>query len=254
MKTAIITGGARGMGFEIAKTLFNDGYCISIIDVAAENTALENLLTGGIEEEKLLYFSGSITDTRDRSVFLNKTLDKFGRIDVLVNNAGIAPAQRQDILDMTEESFDRVMNVNVKGTLAMSQIVARQMISQPSTNGKRGVIINISSISAYTTSINRGEYCISKAGISMITKLFADRLANEEIRVFEIRPGIIATDMTAPVKEKYDTLIEGGLLPISRWGTPKDIANMVSLFCDDRFSYSTGDIINVDGGFHIQRL
>jgi NAD(P)-dependent dehydrogenase (short-subunit alcohol dehydrogenase family) len=162
---------------------------------------------------------------------------------------------------MSPESFDRVVGVNVKGTLMMSQLAAKQMLAQEDTcdvsvtrGARRGAIINISSISAYTSSVNRGEYCVSKAGISMLTRLFADRLASERIFVYEIRPGIIATDMTAGVTEKYDSFIADGGLPIARWGQPEDIGNAVSALLTDKFSYSTGEVINVDGGFHLRRL
>ena len=254
MKTAVITGGARGMGFAAARTLSWDGFCVAVIDLAPERETVEKFARAGVAEESLFYFCGSITSAADREAFAAGTLQKFGRIDALVNNAGVAPAVRQDILEMTEESFDRVMGVNVKGTLGMSQLVARQMLRQPPQDGRRGIIVNISSMSAYTSSVNRGEYCLSKASISMMTKLFADRLAPEDVFVYEIRPGIIDTDMTAGVKGKYDALIEGGLLPVSRWGTPQDVADAVSVFCSGRLRYSTGEVLNVDGGFHIRRL
>lgn len=254
MKTALITGGARGMGLATARTLFRDGCRVAVMDLAPGEEALHNLRAEGIGEEELLYVRGSITDAADRERLIEEVIRRFGRIDILVNNAGVAPAVRQDLLDMTEDSYERVMGVNVKGTLGMSQAVARRMLSQPPVNGRRGVIVNISSLSAYTSSINRGEYCLSKAAIAMMTRLFADRLAGDGIGVFEVRPGIIATDMTAPVKGKYDAMIEGGLLPISRWGMPQDVADAVSLLCSDRLRYSTGEVINVDGGFHIRRL
>lgn len=249
MKCAVITGGAGGIGLAITKTLYEEGYCVAVIDM--KEPMLDNL---GIDSDKSLFFRGSIASKADRERFISETIEKFGRIDVLVNNAGITPAKRMDLLDMTEESFDRVISVNLKGCLGMSQIVAKQMIKQQQVNEQHGVIINISSCSAYASSVNRGEYCISKTGISMLTKLFADRLAAENIGVYEIRPGIIATDMTSTVKEKYDKLINDGLLPISRWGKPQDVANAVSVLCSGKLCYSTGEIINVDGGFHIQRL
>lgn len=254
MKTAVITGGARGMGLATARTLFRDGCRVAVMDLVPGEEALHNLRAEGIGEEELLYVRGSITDAADRERLMEEVIRRFGRIDILINNAGVAPAVRQDLLDMTEDSYERVMGVNVKGTLGMSQTVARRMLSQPPVNGRRGVIVNISSLSAYTSSINRGEYCLSKAAIAMMTRLFADRLAGDGIGVFEVRPGIIATDMTAPVKGKYDAMIEGGLLPISRWGMPQDVADAVSLLCSDRLRYSTGEVINVDGGFHIRRL
>jgi NAD(P)-dependent dehydrogenase (short-subunit alcohol dehydrogenase family) len=173
---------------------------------------------------------------------------------VLVNNAGIAPASRADLLDMSEESFDLVLGVNAKANMFLTQMVARQMLKQPVEGKKRGTIINISSCSAVVSSVNRGEYCVSKAAVSMLTLLFADRLAPEGILVHEIRPGVIATDMTSTVKEKYNRLIEEGAFPLARWGSPEDIAGAVSAFAGDDFLYTTGNFIDVDGGFHIRRL
>ena len=176
-------------------------------------------------------------------------MHEAGEIDLLVNNAGIAPKVRADLLEMSEESMEELMKVNLYGPFFLTQQIAKGMIERG-----RGMIINISSMSAYTVSVNRCEYCISKAGISMMTRLYAARLAEYGIPVYEIRPGIIKTDMTSGVTAKYDALIEGGLLPISRWGTPEDIANAVSVLAEGKLMYSTGEVINVDGGFHIQRL
>jgi NAD(P)-dependent dehydrogenase (short-subunit alcohol dehydrogenase family) len=176
-------------------------------------------------------------------------MDRYGKIDILVNVAGVAPKVRTDLLEMTEESYDFVMNINTKGTLFLTQAVANIMKQE-----KSGSIINISSMSAYTSSTSRGEYCISKAGVSMITTLFADRLAEYGITVNEIRPGIIETGMTQKVKEKYDALIDAGLLPIQRWGQPSDVANAVWILCNGSLPYVTGQSIDVDGGFHIRRL
>ena len=175
---------------------------------------------------------------------------RHGRIDVLVNNAGVAPKERSDLLQMTEESFDYVVGTNTKGHMFMTQAVARRMIQARTP----GIIVNISSCSAEVSSVNRGEYCVSKAGISMLTRLFADRLAGEGIRVYEVRPGVIQTDMTAAVQEKYNRLIEAGAFPIARWGQPEDVARAVRAFCSDDFAYTTGNYIDVDGGFHIRRL
>ena len=178
-----------------------------------------------------------------------RLIAEVGSVDLLVNNAGIAPRVRADLLEMSEESMDELMKVNLYGPFFLTQQIAKGMIERG-----RGMIINISSMSAYTVSVNRGEYCISKAGISMMTQLYAVRLAEYGIPVYEIRPGIIKTDMTSAVTSKYDALIDGGLLPISRWGTPEDIADAVSVLAEGKLRYSTGEIINVDGGFHIQRL
>ena len=181
-------------------------------------------------------------------------MEAFGRIDVLVNNAGVAPLVRADLLEMSEESFDRVMGINTKGNMFLTQLVAKEMLNQEKLFKKRGTIINISSCSAEVSSTSRGEYCVSKAGVSMLTKLYADRLAGEGILVHEIRPGVIATDMTSKVTEKYNKLIEEGAFPIARWGQAEDIADAVSAFADDHFLYTTGNYIDVDGGFHIKRL
>lgn len=254
-KVAIVTGAARGIGNGIAYQLATEGYDIAILDVFAQDDVTENVdrvIKAGAE---LLYFKGDLAKTEDRLDFVKEVMNKYGRIDVLVNNAGVGPKVRMDILQTTEESFDFVMNINVRGTYFLTQAVANEMIKCKETlkdcNPK---IVNISSMSAYTSSTSRGEYCISKAGVSMITKLFADRLAEYEINVYEIRPGIIYTPMTEVVRAKYDKLIAEGISPIKRWGYPEDIASVVSAFVSGKFPFSTGDVINVDGGLHIQRL
>ncbi len=255
MKTAMITGASRGIGLAIAARLQQDGCNVAILDLAEESAAEANMNAAGLEKQRRLYLRGDVTRQDCRDAFLQQTVERFGEVNILVNNAGVAPRVRADLLDMSEESFDFVLGVNVKGNLGMSQTVARHMLARPLTGRRRGVIVNVSSCSAYATSTNRGEYCVSKAGVSMLTQLFADRLAEEGVNVFEVRPGIIATDMTAGVKEKYDDLIlNKGILPIRRWGTPEDVAGAVSLLCDERLCYCTGDVLNVDGGFHIQRL
>ena len=207
-----------------------------------------------ISHENFYYVSGDLACADDRLRLVSSATEKFGQIDALVNVAGVAPLERRDLLEMTEESYDRVMDINTKGTLFLTQAIARSMINNEPQNGIRGYICNISSLSAYTSSVSRGEYCISKAGVSMITKLFADRLAEFGIPVNEVRPGIIATDMTSKVKGKYDTLIEGGLLPIARWGEPQDIADAVFALCSGALPYVTGQSLDVDGGFHLRRL
>ena len=241
MKIAIITGASRGIGYAIAKKLEANGFGIVNFDLQRN-------------DETWLHVQGSVASAQDRKLCLSQAVAKFGRVDVLVNNAGVAPAERADLLDMTEESFDRVVGINCKGTFFMSQLVANQMLTQEIHDKKRGTIVNISSCSADVASVNRGEYCISKAGTAMTTKLFAARLAGEGIFVHEVRPGIIATDMTSTVHEKYDNLIAQGTFPIARWGTPEDVASAVIAFCGDAFLYSTGNYIDVDGGFHIKRL
>lgn len=253
-KTAIVTGASRGIGYAIAKKLGLDGYRIVMLATGAQEKyeeALEELTKLGIRWH---YVQGSIASAEDREKLLEETLRVFGRVDVLVNNAGVAPLERKDLLEMEEESFDRVMGINTKGTLFLTQLVAKQMLRQEKVGKKRGTIINIGSCSAEVSSVSRGEYCISKAGVAMITRLFADRLAPEEILVHEIRPGVIATNMTEAVKEKYDAMIEAGVFPVRRWGTPEDVAGAVSVFCSDQILYTTGSYLDVDGGFHIRRL
>ena len=245
MKTiAIVTGVAGGIGYATAKKLLEHGMAVVGMDIMP---TFEKELPGDFT-----YVSGDLSQTEARARLVRTTLEKHGRVDVLVNVAGVAPKVRADLLEMTEESHDFVMNINTKGTLFLTQAVANAMIQN--AGDQKGVIVNISSMSAYTSSTNRGEYCISKAGVSMITTLFADRLAEYGIMVNEIRPGIIATGMTAAVKQKYDTLIDGGLLPIKRWGRPEDIADNVLALCNGSMPYVTGMSLDVDGGFHIQRL
>ncbi|MCL1855470.1 MAG: 3-ketoacyl-ACP reductase, partial [Clostridia bacterium] len=197
---------------------------------------------------------GNIAQAADRMRLVTETVRSFGGVHVLINNAGIGPKARNDLLEMTEESWDNVLGVNAKATMFLTQAVARQMLKQEVSGRKRGVIINVSSCSAEVSSISRGEYCVSKAGVSMLTTLFADRLAPDGILVNEVRPGVIATEMTNGVKEKYDALIAAGTFPIARWGTPEDVAGAVSALVSDRFLYTTGTYVDVDGGFHIKRL
>ncbi len=253
-KTAIVTGGSRGIGFAIARQLGLDGCNVVIMATSSESKNKENLDKLRNDGIDYLYVQGSMGDSEDREELVKKTVEKYGAVHILVNNAGVAPNVRADLLEMSEESFDRVMDINTKGNMFLTQAVAKQMLKQPLEGKKRGTIINISSCSAVVSSINRGEYCVSKAGISMLTTLYADRLAGEGVFVYEIRPGVIATDMTSGVQGKYDDLIGQGEFPIARWGTPEDVANAVSAFCGDKFLYTTGNYIDVDGGFHIRRL
>ena len=243
MNIAIVTGVLGGIGKESALQLCKKGYTVVGMDVV-EATDLSDF--DGLD---FTYIRGDLANAASRAALVDTAAAK-GEISVLVNVAGVAPKVRRDILEMTEESYDFVMGINTKGTLFLTQLVANRMIQQ----GKGGSIINISSCSAYTSSTSRGEYCISKAGVSMITKLFADRLASEGITVNEICPGIIATGMTAAVKEKYDTLIAGGLVPLGRWGQPDDVAKAVVALCDGTFGYTTGQSFILDGGMHIRKL
>ena len=255
-KVALITGGANGIGLGIAMQLAGEGYAIALTGRSAEERVKENIDKIKSFGTSVIYISGDVASDESRIAALQTIDKKFGRLDVLVNNAGVAPKVRLDILSTTEENFDYVLDINLKGTFFLSQLVANYMIAEVEKNiGIVPMMINISSISAYTSSTARGEYCISKSGIGMMTALFADRLAEYGINVYEIRPGIIATDMTAGVKEKYDRLIlEEGILPIKRWGTPEDVANAVSVLCSGKLAYSTGEVINIDGGFHMRRL
>ena len=249
-KTVIVTGASRGIGRAVSLKLAADGFAV----VAAARGTAEKAAEYVGELQKLspesIYVSADISSEEDRRRLVDTAFDRFGGLDILVNNAGVAPTERRDILEMTEESMQRLLDINLKGTFFLTQYAANRMLA-----AKCGeMIINVTSMSAYTASISRGEYCISKAGLSMATELFAARLAEYGINVYEIRPGIIRTDMTAAVTEKYEGMIAGGLLPISRMGTPEDIAGAVSAVASGALPYSTGEVINVDGGFHIRTL
>jgi len=241
-KIAVVTGARRGIGRGIADSLAARGHTVVFANISMPETMPDGAV----------FIPCDISDTYQRENLLNEVVAKFGRVDLLVNNAGVAPLERKDILETDAQSFERLMRINLEGTFFMCQLFANQMIKQ--VNGSASRIINISSISSFTSSTNRGEYCISKAGVSMVTQLFADRLAEYGIGVFEIRPGIILTDMTSDVKEKYDKLIDKGLTPIKRMGTPQDIANVVLAIDDGHFDFCTGQVFNADGGFHIRRL
>ena len=251
-KVALITGASRGIGFEIANSLFQSGFHVIVASSSFHESTKDKFKS--IFGENHTYVYGDIKDSSVRSLFLTE-IKKLGRIDILVNNAGIAPPVRKDILETSEESFDLVLDTNLKATFFLTQAVANFMIAK-----KKDLldfsprIINIGSMSAYTSSTSRGEYCISKAGVSMVTALFADRLAEYDIPVFEIRPGIIKTDMTSAVSSKYDKLIAEGLTPTRRWGEPSDIAKIVASISGGAFDFSTGQIFNADGGFHLRRL
>ena len=245
-KILIVTGGARGIGLCIAKKFQAGGYIPVRADILPEDN-IENL-------DGAAYVQADISTGAGREKIISEVMDRFGRIDALVNNAGVAPRSRLDIIETTEESFDFVLGVNLKGTFFLTQLAAREMIKL-TEKGLKPKIVNISSMSAYTSHVNRGEYSISKAGVSMVTQLFADRLAEYGINVNEVRPGIIKTDMTAVVTEKYDRLIfEEKILPLVRWGMPEDVASACLALCSDGMEYVTGQAINVDGGFHIRRL
>ena len=250
---SLVTGAGRGIGRGIALELAKLGHNI-VINYAGNSAAAAECLqlvrdAGGDG----MTVKADISNSADRARLLGETLAKFGRIDLLVNNAGVAPNVRADILDAGEASFDRLININLKGPYFLTQLVANQMIAQ--TAGEiPSQIVTISSMSAYTASVNRGDYCIAKAGLGMLTALFAARLAQHNIGVYEVRPGVIATDMTGGVKEKYDAMIENGAWPLQRWGEPSDVGRAVAAIARGDFPFSTGEVFNVDGGFHLRTL
>ena len=246
-KIAIVTGSSRGIGRGIADLLHENGYRVIYSGTKTERP--DNLPADRD------YFPCNIAEKDQRENLVQYALKVYGRIDVLVNNAGVAPLVRKDILEMEEESFDRVLGINLKGTFFLCQLAANAMLKGKETLSDYSPrIINIGSISAYTSSIARGEYCISKAGLGMVTQLLADRLAAENIPVFEVRPGIIETDMTHVVHEKYQKLIDEGLLPVPKFGKPEDVAKMVLACCSGLLDYSAGQVLNADGGFALRRL
>ena len=253
-KTAIITGGTRGIGLGISKALAAEGWDISICGVREKSqvTSLEDLSGFGV---RVLYTQADISIQKDRDLLIAGTKDFFGRLDLLVNNAGVTPVKWKDILDTDIESYDRVMNINLKGPWFFTQTAANWMIeqkkSEPSFEGK---IIFIGSVSSTLASVGRGEYCISKAGISMTAQLWAVRLGEYNIPVYEIRPGIARTDMTAAVSSKYDDMITDGLLVQPRWGMPEDIGRAAAMLARGDLPYSTGQVLMVDGGMTLGRL
>jgi 3-oxoacyl-[acyl-carrier protein] reductase len=254
-KIALITGGSRGIGFGIAEQLAQNGFSLAI-----NGTRSSNEVEGAIKKLKdfgndVIYCQGNISSPGGRENIIKEVKEHYGCLHVLVNNAGVGPKERKDILQATEESFEDVISINLKGTYFLMQMAANWMIEQKKNDaGFTGCIINISSVSATVVSVNRGEYCISKAGLSMATQLFAVRLGEFNIPVFEVRPGVIHTDMTAGAQEKYDRLIEQGLLVQPRWGEPSDVGKVVLSLVKDGFMYSTGQVIMVDGGLTIPRL
>ena len=257
-RAALVTGASRGIGRAIAIELARTGFDVMINylanDDAAKQTQADAIAAGG-KEAKVRIFRADISDAEDRARLMSAVDLDFGRLDVLVNNAGVASQARVDLLEATEESFDRLLNINLKGPYFLTQAAAKWMLEQKAKGDERNpLIINITSVSAYAASPERGDDCVSKAGLSMMTKLFALRLASEGINVYEVRPGVIATDMTAKVKDKYDQMIDDGLTPIKRWGTAEDVAQAVAAVASGAFLFSTGEVINVDGGFHLRQL
>ena len=243
---AIVTGGSRGIGKAIVEELLKINYDVI---VTARSESEEILSLQNFYKERVHFVSCDISIEDDRKKLREFADKKFGKIDLLVNNAGVAPKERKDILEITPDDFDYLTDINLKGTFFVTQEITPLLIKNSKSR-----IVNISSMSAYTASVNRGEYCISKAGISMITKLFASRLAEYGVSVIEIRPGIIETDMTSKVKEKYEKLISEGLTPVSRMGKPEDVAKCVSSVALGNFDFCTGTVIDCDGGFNVRRL
>jgi 3-oxoacyl-[acyl-carrier protein] reductase len=254
-KVALITGGSRGIGFGIAEALAKEGFHLAINGIRAEQEVQETMIALRKYGIDVIYCRGNIGSPEDRKKIVGKAFDHFKTVHVLVNNAGIAPKFRRDILDLTEEAYDDLMNINLKGTFFLTQEVAKHMIVEKRINPKyQPTLVTVTSISAEVASINRAEYCMSKAGLAMMTKLFAAALSEMNIPVYEVRPGIIETDMTAGVKEKYDKLIGEGLTLEKRWGTPNDIGRIVAALVRGDLPYSTGQVIHADGGMSVRRL
>ena len=242
---AVVTGGTRGIGRGIAEELLKNGFSV-LVTSRNENGFEELKNTYG---DKVCFYPCDVSDISSIEKLVAFAEEKFGSVDVLVNNAGVAPKERRDILEITTDDFDYLLDINLKGTFFVSQKFVPLLIKN-----EKSRIVNISSMSAYTASVNRGEYCISKAGISMTTKLFAARLAEHGVSVIEVRPGIIETDMTSGVKEKYEKLISEGITPIKRMGQPEDIGRCVLSVAQGNFDFCTGTVIDCDGGFNVRIL
>lgn len=255
-RVALVTGGNRGIGLGITRRLLADGFAVSILATREEPAdVLSELRTLG----EVRYVRGSVAEPDDHQRYVQDAVDAWGRMDLLVNNAGVGPLVRDDLLDAGVDSFDRVLGINLRGPYFLTQAFARAVIAlrgpvDAPPQAPVATIVNVSSISASTVSTNRGEYCISKAGVAMATQLWAARLAPEGIVVYEVRPGVIATDMTAGAKRKYDALFASGLAPMPRWGRPDDVGGAVGMLVAGSTPYSTGEVFHVDGGMHIPRL
>ena len=254
-RVALVTGGSRGIGLGVAAALADNGFDLAINGVREESEVADSLASLQKRGVVVHYCRGDVAAASDRQEIVATVRQKLGRLDVLVNNAGVAPSPRADILETTEESFDRVVGINLKGPYFLTQLAARWMIEQRQADERfAGVIVNISSVSATEASINRGDYCISKAGIVMATQLWAHRLAEFGIAVYEVRPGIVHTDMSAAVAEKYDRLLANGLTVENRWGEPEDVGRAVAMLARGDLSYATGNVLNIDGGLTLRRL
>lgn len=254
-RVALVTGGTRGIGFGIAESLAKERFDVAVCGVRPPDQVTEPIAALQTHGGEVIYCQCDVASAEARLAMLNQVRNHYGKLHVLVNNAGVAPRQRLDILEADEASFERVLKTNLQGPYFLSQSAANWMVEQKQADSTfEGCMINVSSVSASLASTSRGEYCVSKAGLSMATQLFAMRLAEYDLPVFEIRPGIVATDMTAGVKEKYDALIAEGLVPQVRWGRAEDIGKAVAALARGDFAYSTGQVIVVDGGLTIPRL
>lgn len=252
---ALITGGSRGIGLAIARKLCEEGYDVAVNGVREEASVAQTLDELGSYGTKVIYCQGDIGSEEDRQSIVNKLRAEFGRLNVLVNNAGVAPKERLDPLKASEESFDRLIRINLKGPYFLTQAIANWMAEQKEQQESySGTIVTIGSISATVVSENRGDYCMSKAGLAMHSRIWAVRMAEYGIPVYEVRPGVIRTDMTSAVTDKYDKLIADGLTIQPRWGTPEDIGKAVLSLVSGDFPYSTGEVIMVDGGLTVPRL
>jgi NAD(P)-dependent dehydrogenase (short-subunit alcohol dehydrogenase family) len=253
-RVALVTGGTRGIGKGVARSLASDGFDLALCGVREEaqvTGVLEELRAKGGE---VRYFRADIASRDERERLVAGVRSAFSRLHLLVNNAGVAPAVRADLLESGEDSFDRLLSINLKGPYFLTQAVARWMTEQKQQAGYQGAIVFVTSMSAEVASTNRGEYCVSKAGLAMTARLFAVRLAGSGIPVYEVRPGIVHTDMTAAVAEKYDRQIGEGLIPQGRWGEPEDVGRVVAALARGDAAYSTGAVVMVDGGLTIPRL
>jgi 3-oxoacyl-[acyl-carrier protein] reductase len=253
---AVITGASRGIGRAVAISLAAEGYDVAAIARSIDSEGM-GILCDEVEKRGAQFFpiGLDISCTGCQGEVVSNILERYGRIDILVSNAGVAPLQRRDILEMTEESYDRVMNINLKGPVFFAQKIAREMIwMKEHLSDYRPIMLFITSVSAVLSTTNRAEYCMSKAGLSMLSTIFSDRLSNEGILVYEVRPGIIKTDMTAKLKDKYDKLIEEGLIPQKRWGLPEDIGNAVASIARGDWNFSTGMVFEISGGLNIRKL
>jgi NAD(P)-dependent dehydrogenase (short-subunit alcohol dehydrogenase family) len=254
-RIALVTGGARGIGLGISQCLARDGLDLAVCGMREEAAAAPSLATLRALGAEVLYAQADVGDPQARQRLLAAVQQRFGHLHVLVNNAGVAPKVRADVLEAGEESFVEVLRTNLQGPFFLTQAAARWMIAQKQADGAfQGCIVNISSISATLASVNRGDYCISKAGVSMATQLWAARLGEFDLPVYEVRPGVIRTDMTSGVVAKYDKLLAEGLAPQARWGQPDDVGKAVAALVRGDFPYSTGAVIMVDGGLTVPRL